>query len=114
MEFPRKSLHQIGGFEALVDHLADDYELGHPIPALGLKVLVSHVIVDHHLHAYNFSGFLAHQLRWARAIRDSRKLDYIGLGFTFGVPWALLALLFSGGQRWAWMVLAVTLFIRLM
>jgi ceramide glucosyltransferase len=114
MAFPRKSLDQIGGFEPLVNHLADDYELGHRIAVLGQRVLVSDVIVDHHLPAYGFSGFLAHQLRWARAIRDSRKLDYVGLGFTFGVPWALLALLFSGGQRWAWMLLAATLFIRLM
>jgi ceramide glucosyltransferase len=112
MAFRRDALTRIGGFEPLVDHLADDYELGSRIAALGQKVIVSDVIVDHYLPAYHFGDFLSHQLRWARAIRDSRKLDYIGLGFTFGVPWALLALLFSRGARWAWSLLATVLFIR--
>jgi ceramide glucosyltransferase len=114
MAFRRESLTQIGGFEPLVDYLADDYELGSRIAALGQKVIVSDVIVDHHLPAYKFREFLAHQLRWARAIRDSRKLEYLGLGFTFGMPWALLALLFSRGAKWAWLLFAVLSFVRLM
>lgn len=113
MAFRRSSLDQIGGFEPLVDYLADDYELGNRIASLGHQVIVSDAVVDHHLPAYKFRDFLAHQLRWARAIRDSRKLDYLGLGFTFGVPWAMLALLFSRGASWAWLLLAFVLFVRL-
>jgi len=51
-------------------------------------------------------------MRWARAIRDSRKRDYIGLAATFGVPWALLTLLFARGAAWSWLLLAITLSAR--
>lgn len=112
LAFPREVLKKIGGFEPLVDHLADDYELGARIAALGREVVVSDVIVDHHLPAYTFNDFFDHQLRWARAVRDSRKLDYIGMGSTFGLPWALLALLFSAGALWAWALLAITVLLR--
>ncbi len=114
LAFPREALYKIGGFEPLVDHLADDYELGARIAALGREVIVSEVIVDHHLPAYNFRDFFDHQLRWARAVRDSRKLDYIGLGFTFGWPWALLALLLSHGAMWATTLFVVTALLRLL
>ncbi len=112
LAFRREALAQIGGFEPLVDHLADDYELGARIAAIGRKVILSEVIVDTHLPAYTFGEFFAHQLRWARAVRDSRRLDYVGLGFTFGVPWAVLAFLFSAGATWSWVLLASTLALR--
>jgi len=48
-----------------------------------------------HLPAYSFRGFFEHQLRWARSTRDSRRLGYVGLLLTFGLPWAILAVLFA-------------------
>jgi ceramide glucosyltransferase len=70
------------------------------------------VVVDTHLPAYKFGEFFDHQLRWARAVRDSRKLDYVGMGFTFGLPWALLATLFTRGATWSWVLLGVTAVLR--
>jgi len=112
LAFPREALEKIGGFEPLVDHLADDYELGARIADLGREIIVSEVVVDHHLPPYQFSEFSDHQLRWARAVRDSRKFDYLGLGFTFGLPWALLTLLVSRGAAWAVTLTSVTLLLR--
>jgi ceramide glucosyltransferase len=108
----RLDLEQIGGFESLVDYLADDYQLGARIAATGKRVVVSEIVVDHHLPDYTFAEFFVHQMRWARAIRDSRTLDYIGIAATFGVPWALLAVLFSRGTGWGWVLLALTLIMR--
>jgi ceramide glucosyltransferase len=112
LAFSRESLKTIGGFEALVDHLADDYELGNRIARLGKKVVVSDVVVDHHLPAYTFGEFLDHQLRWSRAIRDSRKLGYLGTIVTFGVPWALLTILLGGAAAWTLEIAAATFLIR--
>jgi ceramide glucosyltransferase len=112
LAFPREALEQIGGFEPLADYLADDYELGARIAGLGRELLVSDVVVDTHLPAYKFGEFFDHQLRWARAVRDSRKLDYVGMGFTFGLPWALLATLFTRGATWSWVLLGVTAVLR--
>ena len=110
----RRELNQVGGFRAIVDYLADDYELGHRIAGLGLKVALSHVVVQTHLPAYDFAGFLAHQMRWARGVRDSRLGGYIGLASTFGLMWALLNLLLAGAAAWSWIVLACLLLLRIL
>jgi ceramide glucosyltransferase len=112
LAFRRRDLHAIGGFEALVDYLADDYQIGTRIAALGLKVDLSDVVVDTFLPRYTLRGFFDHQLRWARTVRDSRFWGYVGLGLTFGLPWALLALIFSRGAAWAWALLACTAVMR--
>jgi ceramide glucosyltransferase len=112
LAFRRRDLQAIGGFEALVDYLADDYQIGSRIAALGLKVKLSDIVVDTFLPRYTFRGFFDHQLRWARTVRDSRFWGYVGLGLTFGLPWALLALIFSRGAAWAWALLACTAVMR--
>jgi ceramide glucosyltransferase len=112
LAFRRRDLQAIGGFEALVDYLADDYQVGGRIAALGLKVKLSDVVVETFLPRYTLRGFFDHQLRWARTVRDSRFWGYVGLGLTFGLPWAVLALIFSRGAAWAWTLLACTAAMR--
>jgi ceramide glucosyltransferase len=92
----RQSLEAAGGFERLVDSLADDYELGFRIAKAGFAVVLSRELVATSVPAYKLKDFFAHQLRWARAVRDSRKAGYLGLVFTFGLPWAILNLVASG------------------
>jgi ceramide glucosyltransferase len=106
-------LERIGGFISVVDHLADDYELGERIAALGLKVELSDVVVETFLPAYRFKDFFAHQIRWSRGMRDVRSGGYLGLVSTFGIAWALLALAASKGSAWSWVALAFTLLLRL-
>ena len=56
--------------------------------------------------------FLGHQLRWARGVRDARRSGYIGLISTFGIAWALIAVLAAGASPWSWLVLAAILLLR--
>ena len=107
LAFRRAELERVGGFGAIVDFLADDYELGRRIAGLGLRVELSDVIVETHLPAYDLRSFLAHQIRWARSVRDSRKGGYVGLASTFGLMWCLLNLIAAGGAPWSWIVLAI-------
>jgi ceramide glucosyltransferase len=107
-------LQAIGGYESIVDYLADDYEIGRRIASRGLRVHLSEVLVETFLPAYSLRGYASHQLRWARGVRDSRPWGYLGLVFTFGFVWALLALLVSHGALWAWRLLGVTLAARLL
>jgi len=113
LAFRRTDLERIGGFRSVVDFLADDYELGRRIAALGLQVQLSDVVVETYLPAYDLRGFLAHQLRWARGVRDSRAGGYIGLVSTYGLMWALLALIAWHAAPWAWAVFGVTTMLRL-
>jgi ceramide glucosyltransferase len=109
----RKDLEAIGGFEAIVDYLADDYELGKRIAERGLNVELSNAIVDTFLPAYSFSGFISHQMRWARTIRASRPGGYAGLLVTYTLPWAILYLLLTRGATWAWALFAGAALLRL-
>ena len=86
-------LTKIGGFEAIADTLADDYELGNRIAKAGGQVVLSREAVWTMYPAQTFRGFWDHQVRWARTVRLCRPLSYVGLLFTQGLPWALLAAL---------------------
>ncbi len=87
----RTALGKMGGLEPLVDHLADDYELGARTAAAGLKVVLSDLVVDHYVPGYSLRGFLQHQLRWGRGMRQSRPAGYAGLFVTYLLVWALAA-----------------------
>jgi len=113
LAFRRRDLEAIGGFEALLDYLADDYELGRRIAASGKRVELSTSTVTTFLPAYTLRQFFRHQLRWSRTIRDARRWGYTGLLFTFGLPWALLTLLAAHGAAWAWVLFALTFAVRL-
>jgi ceramide glucosyltransferase len=113
LAFRRRDLEAIGGFEALLDFLADDYELGRRIASTGKKVELSAATVTTFLSAYTLRQFFRHQLRWSRTIRDARRWGYAGLLFTFGLPWALVTLLAAHGAAWAWALFALTFVVRL-
>jgi ceramide glucosyltransferase len=112
LAFRRRDLSRIGGFKSIVDYLADDYELGRRIADLSLKVVLSSVVVETHLPAYDLAGFFAHQMRWARGVRDARLGGYIGLASTFGLFWALLNLIAFRDAAWALKVLAAVVLAR--
>jgi len=110
--FRRQDLAAIGGFESFVDYLADDYELGRRIAAAGKRVELSGVVVDTFLPTYSFGEFLNHQLRWWRTIRDARRGGYLGIIFTFGLPWAIFTVFAARGAVWAWALFTTTLAVR--
>jgi ceramide glucosyltransferase len=113
LAFRRADLERIGGFKSIADFLADDYELGRRISGLGLQVVLSGVVVETHLPAYDLAGFLSHQLRWARGVRDARVGGYIGLVSTYGLMWALLALVAAQAAPWSWAFVGGTVLLRL-
>jgi ceramide glucosyltransferase len=108
----RAALAKAGGLEPLVESLADDYEMGARIAAAGYRVELSAEVVETAVPAYGFRGFWDHQIRWARTVRDSRKLGYIGLGTTYALPWAVMACVASGFELWSFSLLSVVLLAR--
>jgi ceramide glucosyltransferase len=108
----RAALDAIGGLEPLAEYLADDYQLGARIDAAGFRVELAHEVVVTSVPAWNFSGFAAHQLRWLRTMRDSRKAGYAGLLFSFGLAWAALNFVACGFSLPALALLSMTLLFR--
>lgn len=87
----KRWLSKIGGFEAIAGMLSDDYELGLRIAEAGGRVLLSHEPVWTVYPAQTAKSFWDHQVRWARTVRICRPLSFLGLIFTLGLPWAVLA-----------------------
>jgi ceramide glucosyltransferase len=108
----REALRTIGGFEPLLDYLADDYELGYRISNAGFKVALAEPVVDTFLANYTLAEFFEHQLRWGRSTRNSRELSYFGLLLTFGFAWSIGAVVFSRGAAWGWGLFAAALLLR--
>jgi ceramide glucosyltransferase len=86
---------KIGGFAAIADMLADDYELGNRIVKAGGDIFLSRQVVATMYPAQSARSFWQHQVRWTRTVRLSRPLSFLGLIFTHGLPWALLAALIA-------------------
>ncbi len=108
----RSALTKAGGFEAVLECLADDFELGARIARAGYRVELCAEIVETAVPAYSFSAFFDHQLRWARSTRDSRRWGYLGLGVTYCLPWALALCLASGFALWSFSLLSLVVFAR--
>jgi len=100
-------LREIGGLEALVDHLGDDYELGARTAAAGYTVALADAVVETALPDYTWREFWAHQMRWARNVKDRRRAQYFGLIVTFGLAWGILAVLAAPWAWWTWAALAI-------
>lgn len=106
-------LQAVGGFAAIANYLADDYQLGHLPAKAGYGVVLSDYVVEHVLAASAWYDSLQRQLRWARGTRASRPWSYLGLILTHGTVTSLLLLIATGGSLLGWFALGITWSMRL-
>lgn len=93
MAMPRKQLAEIGGFRALVDCLADDYQLGNRLARRGYHLALSPVVAECWSAPMGWAAVWKHQLRWARTIRVCQPVPYFFSILSNGTLWPLLWLL---------------------
>jgi ceramide glucosyltransferase len=72
----RQHLAGIGGFQSLVNCLADDYELGNRIAHSGYKIVLCPLVIECWSDPMTWSEVWKHQLRWARTIRVCQPIAY--------------------------------------
>jgi len=113
MAISKAVLRQIGGLEALVDYLGDDYELGARTSAAGYRVELADVVVETAVPDYTFGQFWSHQMRWARNNKHLRTEQYFGLIVTFGLAGAILAVIAAPQAWWTWAAFATVAATRL-
>ena len=106
LAFRAEDLEKAGGFGAIADYIADDYQLAKQITSLGKRVVLSKAVVETTLVDATWRGVWQHQLRWARTIRLSKGAAYLGLPITQAGLWAVLALL-CGAEPVAGMLVAL-------
>lgn len=109
----RDAMEKSGGLLALVNLLADDFEMGARVERAGFRVLLSTEVVETSVPAYSWREFVDHQVRWMRTVRDARPAGYTGLIFTFGLMWALINVLASGLSPVSLWLLGLSFFLRL-
>jgi ceramide glucosyltransferase len=95
MAVRREALSSIGGFQALVNYLADDYQLGNKIHTAGWNIALDSCFVESMMKAESLMSVLSRQLRWARTMRVSRPGGYLASGVTLPFPAVFLAALFA-------------------
>jgi ceramide glucosyltransferase len=101
MVLRRCTLDRIGGFRALVGHLADDQVLGRLVAALGLAVRLAVTVPATTVPEARLGDLLRHELRWARTIRALEPGPFAASVLQYPLFWAMLAVLLSGGAAWA-------------
>ncbi len=113
MALRRETLSEIGGFQALRDHLADDYALGAAVRALGLKVALSPHIVETQVCEPDFATLFRHELRWARTLKSIEPVGYGASIVTYPLPLALVLLAASGAAMYAIAIFTAVLACRM-
>ena len=110
----REVLTGAGGFAAIANQLADDYRLGELTRRMGLRTVLSDVVVETCVDEPSFGDLVRHELRWLRTIRAVRPLGYSLSFITFGVPVSILGCLLAAGARPTLAMLIITALARVM
>ena len=88
----REQVEEIGGFAALVNCLADDYQLGNRIVRRGYRIALSTVVVECWSSPMSWQAVWKHQLRWARTIRVCQPVAYFFSILSNATLWPLVLL----------------------
>lgn len=76
MAVRREHVRKLGGFEALADYLADDYELGRRVVSQGGRIALCPMVAECWEAPQSWTAVWRHQLRWGRTIRVCRPGSY--------------------------------------
>ena len=87
----RRDLDAIGGLESMGSYLAEDFVMGQRMAQSGRRVLLSRIVVDHHIGGADFASCWRHRMRWTRSTRRSRRSGYAGEIFTKTLAVAAIA-----------------------
>lgn len=113
MAVRREALDSIGGFLALADYLADDYQLGNKIHRAGWRIALDGCFVESMMKAESLGTVLSRQLRWARTMRVSRPGGFLASGITLPFPAACMALLTATSPQTGLIAIALLYTVRL-
>ncbi|MBI5242449.1 MAG: bacteriohopanetetrol glucosamine biosynthesis glycosyltransferase HpnI [Elusimicrobia bacterium] len=98
----RRVFDEIGGFEALSRHVADDYVLGASVQALGYRIEILRPVVVSIPDIWSVKEHFEHLLRLCRTIHVCKPSGYLGSGLLHGFSFLLLyAALRPSKTAWA-------------
>jgi ceramide glucosyltransferase len=84
-----------GGYQTIENLPADDLLLGRKVDEQGYKVVLLSYAVETVPDFRSARGLLDKRLRWMTVMRHMRPWGHLGLMFTQGLPWCILAALIA-------------------
>jgi ceramide glucosyltransferase len=103
----RKTLEEIGSFEAFADVLADDYAIGEAVRATGKAITMPPMLLVHASAHESLGQVWRQHLRWAVTIRGVQPLLHVASGVVYAVPLSVLSVPFLPLPGLALLVLAI-------
>ena len=108
----RSRLRAFGGYEAIENRPADDLLVGRLIAEQGCEVVLLPYAISTVPDYQSLKELFYKRLRWITVMRHMRPWGHIGLIFTLGLPWALLAVALLPTPEVAWAYLGGYLVVR--
>ncbi len=106
MALTRATLDAAGGFEAMVDHLADDAVLGRLVLAQGQAIALAGTVPATTVPEVQMPALFQHELRWARTVQSLVPVKFALSSVQYPLFWSALMVGTSGGVTWAWLAFA--------
>jgi len=110
----RERVQGFGGFKAIENRPADDLLTCRMVSEQGFKVELLPYVVRTTPDFRSMKDLLIKRARWMTVMRHMRPWGHLGLIFTFGLPWALLALAVAPSITTALIYLGGYLFFRIL
>jgi ceramide glucosyltransferase len=88
----RQSLASFGGYQVIENRPADDLLVGRLIAGQGYEVKLLAHTVEAVADFESLGDLLYKRVRWMTVMRGMRPWGHFGLIFTWGLPWALVAI----------------------
>jgi ceramide glucosyltransferase len=88
----RKAIAGYGGYQTIEDRPADDVYAGRLVAEQGYEVKLLPYVVHSVADFDSLREFLYKRLRWMTVMRLMRAWGHLGLIFTWGLPWSLVAI----------------------
>ncbi|MGC2334153.1 MAG: glycosyltransferase [Candidatus Acidiferrales bacterium] len=89
----RTCVEGYGGYQAIEDRPADDVYAGRLVAEQGYEVRLLPYVVESVADFHSFAQLIHKRIRWATVQRTMRPWGHIGLVFTWGLPWSVLAVI---------------------
>ena len=108
----RSRLRAFGGYEAIENRPADDLLVGRLIAEQGCEVVLLPYAISTVPDYQSLKELFYKRLRWITVMRHMRPWGHMGLIFTLGLPWALLAVALLPTPQIAWAYLGGYMVVR--
>ncbi|WP_035446672.1 bacteriohopanetetrol glucosamine biosynthesis glycosyltransferase HpnI [Asaia prunellae] len=108
MALTRTTLEQVGGLEALADHVADDAILGQLVRAHGKTIALAPCMTWTTVAESTVKHMIGHELRWGRTVKNVEPVGYGLSALQLPLFWSSVVLVCCWPARWAlWFFIAV-------